>query len=105
MSTADDDGVTGLLFDGTFSTEAVAATGHALVERLYDEAMATIAALAENWDSPVEEQPAVTDEEPVAFVEPATWSTADDEDEDDVRALRAFDLPALLPRRSEAVAA
>ncbi|MFQ1004339.1 hypothetical protein [Modestobacter sp. SSW1-42] len=98
--------MTGLLFDGTFSTEAVASAGHALVEQLFDEAMATIAALAENWDAPVEEAPAVEDEEPVAFVEPATWSVTDD-DEEDVRALDALELPALLtrPRRSEAVAA
>ena len=107
VSTADDRGVTGLLFDGTFSTEAVAATGHALVERLYEEAMATIAALAENWDSPVVDEPAVEDEEPVALVEPATWSATDEDDADDVRALAAFELPALFPqaRRTEAVAA
>jgi hypothetical protein len=104
VSTADEDGVTGLLFDGTFSTEAVASAGHALVEQLFDEAMATIAALAENWDAPVEEAAADSDDEPVALVEPATWS-AEDDDEDDVRALSGFELPALLPRRAEAVAA
>ena len=104
MSTAENDGVTGLLFDGTFSTEAVAATGHALVERLYDEAMATIAALAENWDSPAQEPAEAPVDEPVAFVEPASWSAADD-DEDDVRALGAFDLPVLLTRRAETAAA
>lgn len=96
--------MTGLLFDGTFSTEAVASAGHALVEQLFDEAMATIAALAENWDAPVAEGAAVEDDEPVALVEPATWS-AEDDDEDDVRALAGFDLPVLLPRRTEALAA
>ena len=98
--------VTGLLFDGTFSTEAVAAAGHALVEQLFDEAMATIAALAENWDAPEQEPEDDEDDEPVAFVEPASWSATDD-DEDDVRALDAFELPALLPRprRAEDVAA
>ena len=97
--------MTAPLFDGTFSTEAVAAAGHALVEQLFDEAMATIAALAENWDSP-DVEPVVEDEEPVALVEPASWSVTDD-DEDDVRALTAFELPALLPhaRRAEAAAA
>jgi len=97
--------VTGLPFDGTFSTEAVASAGHALVERLFDEAMATIAELAENWDSPVQEPAAVEDDEPVAFVEPATWSITDDED--DVRPLGSLELPELLPRprRAETVAA
>jgi hypothetical protein len=99
--------VTGLLFDGTFSTEAVASAGHALVEQLFDEAMATIAALAENWDAPEQEATDTEDDEPVAFTEPASWSVSDDEDEDDVRALEAFELPALLPhpRRAETVAA
>ncbi|MCZ2827216.1 hypothetical protein O2W14_00020 [Modestobacter sp. VKM Ac-2986] len=96
--------MTGLLFDGTFSTEAVASAGHALVEQLFDEAMATIAALAENWDAPVTEATEVEDDEPVALVEPASWSATDD-DEDDVRALAGLALPVLLPRRSEAVAA
>jgi hypothetical protein len=98
--------VTGLPFDGTFSTEAVAAAGHALVEQLFDEAMATIAELAENWDSPVPETAAAEDDEPVDLVEPATWSISDD-DEDDVRELGAMELPALLsrPRRTETVAA
>ena len=104
MPAADDHGVTGPLFDGTFSTEAVASAGHALVEQLFDEAMAAIAALAENWNNPVEEVAPVEDDEPVALVEPATWS-AEDDDEDDVRALEAFELPALPPRRAEAVAA
>ena len=98
--------MTGLLFDGTFSTEAVAAAGHALVEQLFDEAMASIAALAENWDSPEQEPADDEDDEPVAFVEPASWSVTDD-DEDDVRALGSFELPALLPRprSAETVAA
>lgn len=39
-----------LLFDGTFSTDAVASAGHRLVQQLHDEAMATIASLAETWD-------------------------------------------------------
>jgi hypothetical protein len=85
------------LFDGTFSTEAVAAAGHAVVDRLHDEAMATIAALAENWDAPVEDNPAVEGDAPVAFENPATWS-AEDEDDDEIRVLQAFELPALLAR-------
>ena len=90
--------MTGLPFDGTFSTEAVAAAGHALVEQLFDEAMATIAELAENWDAPVTEDEVAEDDEPVAFVEPATWSITDDDDEDDVRSLGSVELPVLLPR-------
>jgi hypothetical protein len=85
------------LFDGTFSTEAVAAAGHAVVDRLHDEAMATIAALAENWDAPAEDTPAVEGDAPVAFENPATWS-AEDEDDDEIRVLQAFELPALLAR-------
>ncbi len=85
------------LFDGTFSTEAVAAAGHAVVDRLHDEAMATIAALAENWDAPVEDTPALEGDAPVAFENPATWS-AEDEDDDEIRVLQAFELPALLAR-------
>ena len=85
------------LFDGTFSTEAVAAAGHAVVDRLHDEAMATIAALAENWDAPVEDTPAVEGDAPVAFENPATWSV-EDEDDDEIRVLQAFELPALLAR-------
>jgi hypothetical protein len=103
VSTADEGDVTATLFDGTFSTEAVAAAGHALVEQLFDEAMATIAALAENWDSP-DAEPAVAEEEPVALVEPASWSVTED-DEDDVRALAAFELPALLSPARQAEAA
>ncbi|WP_222268081.1 hypothetical protein [Modestobacter marinus] len=85
------------LFDGTFSTEAVAAAGHAVVDRLHTEAMATIASLAENWDTPVEDTPAVEGDAPVAFENPATWSV-EDEDDDEIRVLQAFELPALLAR-------
>lgn len=95
-----------LLFDGTFTSDAVASAAHALVAQLHDEAMATIAELAEGWDRPAEQAPAV--EEPVVYREPATWSIADDEDEaygaldddedDDVRVMPRLDLPALLPR-------
>jgi hypothetical protein len=97
------------LFDGTFSIDAVVAAGHSLVDRLHDEAMAAIAALAENWDQPVDGTPAVEDDEPVTYQDPATWSAEDDEewpaedDEDEeIRVLQPEDLPALLPRPAAA---
>ena len=107
------------LFDGTFSVEAVAAAAHALVQRLHDDAMATIAVLADHWDRPVESSPVVERDEPVTYRDPATWSVQDDEDDlypddvdeggpydrsgvaggdDEVRVLRLPELPALLPR-------
>jgi len=90
------------LFDGTFSIDAVVSTAHAVVARLHDEAMATIAALAETWDQPVEEAPAVEADEPVTYREPATWSVADEEDEpaaeDDEDVLPVLELPPLLLR-------
>ena len=89
------------LFDGTFSIDAVASTAHAVVAQLHDEAMATIAALADTWDSPVEDAPAVEVDEPVTYREPATWSVTDDEDEpvdDEVRELPLLELPPLLLR-------
>ena len=91
------------LFDGTFSIDAVASTAHAVVARLHDEAMATIAALADTWDQPVEEAPAVEADEPVTYQEPATWSVADDEDEpaaedDEDDVLPVLGLPPLLLR-------
>jgi len=99
-------------FDGTFSSEAVASAAHALVAQLHDEAMATIAAIAENWDRPVEDAPLVA-EPPLTFRDPATWSAQDDEDEypaedddedqDAVRVLPLMDLPVLLPRPRPAV--
>ena len=92
-----------LLFDGTFSSDSVASAAHALVARLHDEAMATIAELAEHWDSPLPELP--VEDEPVVYREPATWSIVDDEDDalasaedEDVRVVPQLDLPALLPR-------
>jgi hypothetical protein len=94
-------------YDGTFSIDAVAAAGHSRVDQLHDEAMATIAALAENWDQPADEdQPptAVEGDEPTTWSDPATWSVdEDDEDEDDaeIRVLQPFELPALLrPRQA-----
>jgi hypothetical protein len=97
------------LFDGTFSIEAVATAGHSLLDRLHDEAMATIAALAENWDQPVDDAPAVEDEEPVTYRDPASWSVEDDEDEgypadedEDIRVLQREEMPALLPRSAAA---
>ena len=91
------------LFDGTFSIDAVASTAHAVVARLHDEAMATIAALADTWDQPVEEAPAVEADEPVTYREPATWSVADEEDEpaaedDEDDVLPVLELPPLLLR-------
>jgi hypothetical protein len=62
------------LFDGTFSIDAVASTAHAVVAQLHDEAMATIATLAETWDEPVEEE------------------------DDDVRVLPVLELPPLVLR-------
>ena len=98
------EGVTAqLLFDGTFSTEAVASAGLQFVQQLHDEAMATIASLAETWDRPVTEEAPAADEEPVTYTDPATWSVVDDEDEqygpdDDALVLPRVELPALLPR-------
>jgi hypothetical protein len=93
------------LFDGTFSTAAVASAASALVQRLHDEAMATIAALADNWDKPVQAAPAGEVDEPVTYRDPATWSVVDDEDDqygededDEIRVLPLTDLPALLLR-------
>jgi hypothetical protein len=91
------------LFDGTFSIDAVASTAHAVVARLHDEAMATIAALAETWDQPVEEAPAVEADEPVTYREPAPRSVADEEDEpaaedDEDDVLPVLELPPLLLR-------
>jgi hypothetical protein len=91
------------LFDGTFSIDAVASTAHAVVAQLHDEAMATIAALADTWDQPVEDAPAVEVEEPVTYREPATWSVADEEDElpadeedeDEDEVLPVLELPPL----------
>jgi hypothetical protein len=91
-----------LLFDGTFSTDAVASAGHTLVQRLHDEAMATIAALAENWDAPAPDAAPTEDDEPVTYADPATWSADDDDDQDaeddGCRVLPVLQLPALLPQ-------
>ncbi|WP_369140344.1 hypothetical protein [Modestobacter versicolor] len=106
-------------FDGTFSCDAVALAAHALVAQLHDDAMATIAALAEGWDRPAEDAPAPPDEPPVTYRDPATWSVddedepagyADDEDpddapaEDEVRVVPRLDLPPLLPHPRRATA-
>ena len=102
-----------LLFDGTFSIDAVSATAHAVVQRLHDEAMATIADLADHWDSPAEDVPVEVVPEPLTYHDPASWSVQDDEDEyryddedddgDDVLVLPMPQLPALLPRPRPAV--
>jgi hypothetical protein len=97
------------LYDGIFSIDAVAAAGHALLDQLHDEAMATIAALAENWDQPADEDQlptAVEGDEPTTWSDPETWSIQDDED-DEIRVLQPFELPALLlrPRQVENVPA
>ena len=106
MSTADEQDVTAQpLFDGTFSTDAVAAAGHALLEQLHQEAMATIAALAENWDQTDQPSVAVADDEPTTWSDPETWSVEDEEDDEDaVRVLQRFELPTLLPRPRLALA-
>ena len=90
------------LFDGTFSLDAVSAAAHALVQQLHDEAMSTIATLADTWDQPAEAAPPV-EEEPVTYRDPATWSVDDEEDgypaeddEDDVQVLPMAALPPLL---------
>jgi len=112
---ADDAGVIGQpLFDGTFSLDAVASVASARVAQLHDEAMATIAELADTWDSPAQ-LPAAEDPEPVTYREPATWSVEPDEDElyaaeedeDDVRVLPLGALPPLLlrPRADRELAA
>jgi hypothetical protein len=106
-----EEGVTAqLLFDGTFSIDAVSATAHAVVQRLHDEAMETIAHLADHWRQPVEAAPPAPVDEPVTYTDPASWSVQDDEDEyaedgygadeddDDVRVLPMPALPSLLPR-------
>jgi hypothetical protein len=110
------DGVTAqLLFDGTFSIDAVSATAHAVVQRLHDEAMTTIAGLADHWDSPAEDAPVEVTPEPRTYQDPASWSVQDDEDEyryddedgaedDDVLVLPMPQLPALLPRSRPAAA-
>jgi hypothetical protein len=108
-STADDVDVTGQpLYDGTFSTEAVAAAGHALVEQLHQEAMAAIAALAENGYEPAaEDQPPLAgqDDESTAWSDPESWSAEDEDDEEEsIRLLQRFELPSLLPRSRPAVA-
>jgi hypothetical protein len=97
------------LFDGTFSLDAVASVAAARVTQLHDEALATIAALADTWDSPAP-VPAVEDAEPVTWCEPATWSAEPDEDElyaadeddadDEVRVLPLSALPPLVLRPS-----
>ena len=106
-----------LLFDGTFSIDAVSATAHAVVQRLHDEAMATIADLADHWGSPAEDAPVEVTPEPLTYQDPASWSVQDDEDEyryddgdddrdddgDDVLVLPMPQLPALLPRPRPAV--
>jgi hypothetical protein len=91
------------LFDGTFSLDAVASAAAARVAQLHDEAMATIAALADTWNTPV--QPGPVAGEPVTYREPATWSVEPDEDElypeeddDEVRVLPLAALPPLLLR-------
>jgi hypothetical protein len=102
------------LFDGTFSLDAVASVASARVAQLHDEAMATIAALADTWDAPLQPAPATQDGEPVTYREPATWSVEPDEDElypeeddDEVRVLPLAALPPLLlhPRNDRQLAA
>ena len=100
------------LFDGTFSLDAVASVASARVAQLHDEAMATIAALAETWDAPASAAPVVADQEPVTYREPATWSVEPDEDElypedDEVRVLPPAALPPLQlrPQRERQLAA
>jgi hypothetical protein len=89
-------------YDGTFSTDAVAAAGHALLEQLHQEAMATIAALAEIGHEPAaEDQPHLPGEgdESTAWSDPESWSAEDEDDEEEgVRLLQRFELPSLLPR-------
>ena len=95
-----------LLFDGTFSTDAVASVGHQRVQQLHDEAMATIASLAETWGRPAEEDAPAPAEAPLTYRDPATWSVVDDEDDrygdDDVLLLPRVELPALLLRSRRA---
>jgi len=101
-----------LLWDGTFSTEAVATAGLARLDQLHAEALANIAALAENWDRPAgTDQPAAVDQ-PVddagspTFSDPESWSAEDDElleddeplqDDDEAPVLVLGALPPLPP--------
>jgi hypothetical protein len=97
------------LYDGTFSTDAVAAAGHALLEQLHQEAMATIAALAETGYEPAaEDQPPAPGEDDgsTAWSDPESWSAGDEDDEEEsIRLLQRFELPSLLPRSRPAAAA
>jgi hypothetical protein len=95
-----------LLWDGTFSTEAVAAAGLARLDQLHAEAMATIAALAENWDQPADPaRPAGTDhpagDEATSWSDPESWSAEDDElpaeDDDEADEAPVLVLAALPP--------
>jgi len=102
------------LWDGTFSRDALESAALAVVAGLHDEAMAAIAALADGWARPVEDDPAVddaVDDAPVTYRDPASWSVAEDEDDawedgdpdedDEARVLPRVALPALpaLPPR------
>jgi hypothetical protein len=67
------------VYDGTFTTEAVATAGLALLDRLHAEALATIAEIADTWDRP-EPRDVTQQDEPTSWSDPETWSVEDDED-------------------------
>ena len=80
---ADDRAVTALpSYDGTFSTEAVAATALALIDRLHAEAMATIAVLAEGGEPvPGGRRPAAADDGTTTWSDPGSWSVDIEQEE------------------------
>ena len=89
------------LWDGTFSTEAVATAGLARLDQLHAEALATIADIAAHWDRPADERPA-DDAEDATVSDPETRSVADDdefadEDDEELRVLPLAELPPLPP--------
>lgn len=87
-----------LLWDGTFSTEAVATAGLARLDQLHAEAMATIAALADNWDRPAGTDQRADDDGSTSWSDPESWSADDDEllDEDDELLDEDDDAPVLV---------
>ena len=97
------------LYDGTFSTEAVAATALAVIDRLHAEAMTTIAALAEGGTrAPGTAQPAppAEDDVPTTWSDPGSWSVdIEAEEAEGARELPLPPLPLLLrrPRATSAV--
>ncbi|MEU2347857.1 hypothetical protein [Modestobacter sp. NPDC049651] len=87
------------LWDGTFSTEAVATAGLARLDQLHAEAMATIAAIAAHWDAPADAVQPAGEPEDTTFSDPESWYAADDDelDDEDAHVLPVSELPPLPP--------